>query len=435
MTSDGASDSPLAADQIAAATEHLFRHEAGRLVATLTRIFGVQHLNLAEDVVQEALVKALQTWPYYGIPKNPSAWLTQVAKNLALDVVRREKLFRDKEAAVVVQFETQSSEAGASDSTLLEGEIRDDRLRLLFVCCHPEIPQDSQVALALKTLCGFSTGEIATAFLTNEQTVAKRLTRAKQRIREAGIRFEIPAGEELSERLRAVLQTLYLLFNEGYKASFGEKLIREDLCHEAIRLSALLVEHPAGNRPVTHALLALMCLNAARFDARVDAEGNILRLQEQDRSRWNFELIGRGLQHLNASAAGDEISEYHLQAGIAASHCTAPDYASTNWEQILALYDQLALRDRSPVVALNRAVAVANVHGPAAGIAAVEGMEDRDRLESYYLLHAVLGEFHARLQQSEKAAAMFEKALRLAGTTSELALLQRRIVECRGAVA
>ncbi len=423
------------ADQIAQATEHLFRHEAGRLVATLTRIFGVQHLNLAEDVVQEALVKALQTWPYYGVPKNPSAWLTQVSKNLALDVVRRDKLFRDKETAVITYLETRGGDSAGPESVIFEEEIRDDRLRLLFVCCLPEIPQESQVALALKTLCGFSTEEIATAFLTTDQTIAKRLTRAKQRLRDAGVQFEIPAGDELAARLETVLQTLYLLFNEGYKASYGEKLIRKDLCMEAIRLTSLLAEHPAGDRPVTHALLALMHFNAARLDSRVDSAGHILRLEEQDRSKWNQERIISGLRHLANSAAGEELSAYHLQAGIAACHCTAPDYASTDWTQILAMYDRLAEVDQSPVIALNRAVAVANVHGPAAGKAAVQAIADRQRLDAYYLLHAVLGEFESRLQNPAAAAAHFQKALQLAATHSELIFLERRIEECRTAGA
>jgi RNA polymerase sigma factor (sigma-70 family) len=366
---------PSATDPIAQAAEHLFRHESGRLVATLTRIFGVQHLNLAEDVVQEALAKALQTWPYYGLPKNPSAWLTQVAKNLALDVVRRDKLFRDKENAVITHLETSAGgESAAPDAVVFDEEIRDNRLRLLFVCCHPEIPHDSQVALALKTLCGFSTEEIATAFLTTDQTIAKRLTRAKQRLRDAGVAFEIPEGDELAARLDAVLQTLYLLFNEGYKASFGEKLIREELCQEAIRLTSLLAEHVAGNRPVTHALLALMFLNAARLESRVDSEGLILRLEEQDRSRWDQTMISQGMRHLALSATGEELTEYHLQAGIAACHCAAPDYASTDWPQILTLYDRLIALDPSPVIALNRAVALANVRGPAAGLKAVEAI-------------------------------------------------------------
>lgn len=412
--------------EVSRITERLFREEAGRLVATLTRHFGVEHLQLAEDVVQEALARALRVWPFYGVPQNPAAWLTQTAKNLALDVIRRGKSFHEKEAAIVASLEHSETDAGFE-----EGEIRDDRLRLLFVCCHPHLAQEAQVALALKTLCGFSTVEIGKAFLTTEASIAKRLTRAKQRLRDDGIAFEIPSGAQLSARLEAVLQTLYLLFNEGYKASGGERLVREELCSEAIRLMTLLVEHPAGNEPPVHALLALMLFNAARLETRVDAEGHLLRLEEQDRTKWNDETIGRGMQHLSRSAAGDALSEYHLQAGIAACHCAARDYASTDWPQILALYDRLVEIDDSPVVALNRAIAVAHMHGPAAGIAAVEAIRDRGKLESYYLRYAVLGEFEARIGRLTAAADLFERALKLADTKSERAFLSKRLHDCR----
>ena len=242
------------------------------MISTLTRIFGIEHLNLAEDVVQETLARALQTWPYYGIPRNPSAWITQVAKNLALDLIRREKVFRNKENEIAHLMEQVSADSNTVVAESGENGITDDRLRMMFTCCHPLIPQQMQVALALKTLCGFSPAEIARAFLTSEAAIAKRLTRAKQRIREARIAFEIPAGEELTRRLDGVLQSLYLLFNEGYKASGGEHLIRAELCHEAIRLTALLAEHLAGNQPRSHALLALMLLNGARLPARVDRD-------------------------------------------------------------------------------------------------------------------------------------------------------------------
>ncbi|PYK32701.1 MAG: sigma factor, ECF subfamily protein, partial [Verrucomicrobia bacterium] len=247
------------------------------MVATLTGIFGVENLNLAEDVVQEALARALQTWPFYGVPKNPSAWIMRASRNLALDVVRRRKVFRNKQAEIVRLMEREK--AGPDEAIFLEEQIADDRLRLIFVCCHPAIPADAQVALALKTLCGFGVTEISRAFLTSKAAIAKRLTRAKQKIRQAQIRFEIPAGEELVQRLDTVLQSLYLLFNEGYKASSGENLVREELCKEAIRLADLLAQHPAGNQSKTHALLALMLLNAARFPTRLDSEGNLLRLE------------------------------------------------------------------------------------------------------------------------------------------------------------
>jgi RNA polymerase sigma-70 factor (ECF subfamily) len=301
---------------------------------------------------------------------------------------------------------------------------------MMFVCCHPLIPQEGQVALALKTLCGFSSAEISRAFLTTEAAIEKRLVRARQKIREARIAFEIPAGKELSQRLDAVLQTLYLLFNEGYKASSGEKLVREDLCYEAIRLTTLLAEHAAGDQPRTHALLALMLLNAARLSARIDAEGNILRLKEQDRSSWNQPMIARGMFHLSRAAVGDELTEYHLQAGIAACHSAAPDYASTDWRQILSLYDRLIEIDDSAVIALNRAVAVAEVNGPKAGIAAVASIRNRDSLNSYYLLHAVLGEFEAQLNRFQAAADHLQKAVQLTQLKSEQSFLSKRLREC-----
>ena len=332
-------------------TDHLFRHEAGKLISVLTGIFGINRLQLAEDVVQEALIRALRTWPYTGVPKNPAAWLTQTAKNLALDVIRREKLFHDKEPQIIAFMEQWPSESVADESPMFESEIRDNRLRLMFTCCHPALSPEDQTALALKTLCAFSPAEISKAFLTTEAAIAKRLTRAKQKIRDERIPFEIPVGDELTRRLDAVLQTLYLLFNEGYKASSGEYLIREELCQEAIRMASLLAEHPAGNQPRTHALIALMLLNSARLPARTDTEGNILRLKDQDRSNWNHEKITRGMEHLTMSAAGNELTSYHLQAGIAACHCAAANYESTDWRKILALYDQLLEIDRSPIVA------------------------------------------------------------------------------------
>lgn len=414
--------------EVSHVVEHLFRHEAGKMVAILTRIFGLDHLTLAEDVVQEALARALQTWPFYGVPKNPSAWIMRASRNLALDAVRREKSFRDKEPQIIQLIEHENS---APDALLFpDQEIADDRLRMMFVCCHPQIPPDDQVALALKTLGGFSPKEISRAFLTTEAAIAKRLVRAKQKIREAGIRFEIPSGEELSRRLDGVLQSLYLLFNEGYKASSGDNLVRESVCAEAIRLATLLAQHPAGNEPRTHALLALMLLSAVRIPARQDAQGNLLRLQEQDRTRWDQPMVLRGMYHLAMSAAGREVTQYHIQSAIAACHCAAKDYASTDWKQILGLYDSLLEFDDSPVVALNRAVALAEVNGPQAGLKAVRAIKDVKSLDSYYLLHAVLGDFEARSNNPRAAAVHFRKSLELAEIKSEQVFLARRLEAC-----
>jgi RNA polymerase sigma factor (sigma-70 family) len=420
------------AQEVSQVVEHLFRHEAGKMVATLTGIFGVEHLTLAEDVVQEALVRALQTWPFYGVPKNPAAWIMRASRNLALDVVRRQKVFREKEAEIIRLMDQENP---APDSAIFtEQKITDDRLRLMFVCCHPLIPTDAQVALALKTLCGFSAAEIARAFLTTEAAMAKRLTRAKQKIREARIPFEIPTGDDMAARLDGVLQSLYLLFNEGYKATSGHKLIREDICHEAIRLASLLAEHAAGRQPKTHALLALMLLNGARLATRMDGEGNLILLPAQDRTRWDQPMIARGMYHFAQSAAGGEITAYHLEAGIAACHCSAKDYASTDWGRILQLYDRLIEFDDSPIVALNRAVALAEVRGAQAGIEAVREIQDLQSLESYHLLYAVLGEFESRLNHSQAAAAHFRKSLQLAEIKSEQSFLSKRLHACEGQI-
>ena len=300
----------------------------------------------------------------------------------------------------------------------------------MFACCHPLIAHESQTALALKTLCGFSPAEIANAFLTSEAAIAKRLTRARQRIRELKIPFEIPQAHEMPARLDGVLQTLYLLFNEGYKASSGDNLVRADLCYEAVRLATLLVQHPAADQPRTHALISLMLFGAARLPARTDDDGNILRLQEQDRNRWDRSLIALGVRHLSLAAAGDELSEYHLQAGIAACHCIASDYESTDWRAILAHYDQWLTISDSPVVALNRAVAVAKVNGPRAGIEAVQAIVNAQQLESYHLTYAVLAEFDFQLQHFASAAANFRRALEFTNTKSERAFLSERLREC-----
>jgi RNA polymerase sigma-70 factor (ECF subfamily) len=303
--------------------EHLFRHEAGKIISALTGVFGLRNLELVEDAVQEALLKALRHWSYGKIPPNPAAWLMQVAKNQALDSLRRNSRFREKEGEIAAAFEQHPALSSQPEVTFTTEEIRDDQLRMIFACCHPEISSEARVALTLKTLCGFSVGEIARAFLTSPEAVAKRLTRARDRLRKAAVPFEIPSGPELSNRLDSVLDVLYLLFNEGYNASEGEDVIRRELCDEAIRLATLLQEHPAGDEPRTHALLALFFLQAAHFPARVDASGDILLLQEQDRSRWDQEMIARGISHLNRSASGEGASVFHLQAGIAACHATA----------------------------------------------------------------------------------------------------------------
>ncbi|MBS0660123.1 MAG: sigma-70 family RNA polymerase sigma factor [Verrucomicrobia bacterium] len=410
--------------------EHFFRHEAGRLHGALLRLVGVQHFQLAEDVAQEALVRAMRAWSMGGIPDNPSAWITRVAMNLARDALRHERMALSKQDGIAHHFELRLPDAAGSGGS--EAEFRDDALRLMFVCCHPSLAPDAQVVLALKILCGFSNGEIARAFFSSEAAIEKQLTRTKQRIRESGAQFEIPPGPALAERLDGVLATLYLLFNEGYKASAGERLLREELCQEAIRLTALLTQHPAGRTPRAEALLALMLLTAARFPSRLAEDGALLRLDDQDRSKWNQALIARGLQHLAASATGPELSEYHLLAGIAALHCTATDYASTDWARILAHYDELLRRRPSPIVALNRAVVVAQLRGPRAGLAEIERLPQREKVESHYLLHAVVGELQLRLEDRRAAAASLRRALELAQVEPEAQFLGRLLERAEG---
>jgi RNA polymerase sigma-70 factor (ECF subfamily) len=410
--------------------DHLFRHKYAEVVATLTRIFGIEHLDLAEDVVQETLLKALRQWPLGGAPKNPGGWILQCAKNLAIDAIRRETLFRDKAGQIAYQLEQEMRSSADAPEDFDDGELKSDQLRMMFTCCHPALSQEVQVALTLKTLCGLSTDEIAKAFLTEEATIAQRLVRAKRKIRDEKIAFEMPAAAELPQRLNPILQVLYLLFNEGYNSHGGENLIRDELCAEAIRLAMLLAEHPLGDAPIVHALLALMLLQASRLPARIGAQGKLLLLAEQNRSQWDRDLISRGLHHLEKSSAASELTIYHLQAGIASLHATAASYESTDWKRILSFYDTLSTLDRSPVVALNRAVALAMIDGPKAGIAALKKIEDDPALQSYYLLPAAFGEFYRQLGDLRRAGEYYNNALTLAGTEPERRFLIDKIQAC-----
>lgn len=410
-------------EQVQHLVDHLFRYKAGQMVATLTRIFGVENLELAEDVVQETLIKALRQWPYRGVPDNPGAWLMQVAKHQALDVIRREINFRNK-AALLVEPEQSSSR---DEALSLDDPLGDDQLTMMFICCHPALSQESQVALTLKAVGGFGVPEIARAFLTTEATIAQRLVRAKRQIREGGIAFELPPSQELPERLNPVLSVLYLLFNEGYSAQQGEDLIRQELCAEALRLGQLLAAHPVGEVAQLHALLALMFLQASRLPTRVDAQGNLLLLAEQDRSQWDRELIQRGLSHLERAMQGNELSAYHLEAGIAACHASASSYDTTDWNSILFYYDELMALVPSPIIALNRAVAVAMVRGPQAGIAELEQMTGLAQLKSYYLLPATFGELYERSGQANPALAYYREALALTANEAERRFLTRKL--------
>jgi RNA polymerase sigma-70 factor (ECF subfamily) len=395
--------------------DDLFRREGARLVATLAAHLGTHRLQLAEDVVQEALVRALQTWPYRGIPENPAAWLTLTAKNLALDALRREQTWQRKEAGITAEQEQWLEHDEPADPE----EIGDDTLRMLFVCCHPQLSSEAQLALALRTVCGLSPAEIAAAFLTSEAAIAKRLVRARQLIRDLRLPFAVPEARELPPRLDGVLAALYLLFNEGYKASSGDRLVREELCHEAIRLARLLGGHTATSQPAAMALLALMCLNAARLKARVGSDGGIVRLQDQDRMQWDAGLIREGILALGAASIGETISAYHVEAGIAACHCLAADDEGTDWPRILQLYDQLLRLKPTPVVAMNRSVALARVHGPQAGLEALESIAGQATLEAGHLYHAIRASFMNKLGRHEEARAAYQRAAGLAQCSIE----------------
>jgi RNA polymerase sigma-70 factor (ECF subfamily) len=414
--------------QVPALVDRLFRDESARLVAGLARVFGPAHLELVEDVVQEALVKALRVWPYEGVPAKPDAWLVRVARNLAIDALRRNAL-EERVAEDVERW----ADARLSDSADTEGALVDDQLRLVFTCCHPALPFDSRVALTLKTCCGFGTREIARAFLADETAVAQRLVRTKRRIQEERIPLEVPDERGIDARLDAVLEVVYLLFNEGYAAHAGEELVRADLVHEAVRLGEVLAASPATRRPRVHALLALMSFQGARIPARVDAAGDVLTLAQQDRALWNQAWLARGWRNLDLAIAGEELSAYHVECAIAACHAAAPSYAATDWRSILERYDQLVTLSPSPIVKLNRAVAVAKVHGLDAGLAALDELE-RDEvkhagessLAAYHLLPATRAQILWSKGDSRAAAEHFAAALNLVRTAPERRLLERR---------
>jgi len=406
--------------------EHYFRHESGRLVAVLSRRFGMHRVELCEDAVQTALLRAVQSWSQRGLPDDKSAWLYRVALNEVLGVLRREK----RTAASVDDTEQIAADVVAEEAVYLEHEVKDDQLRMLFVCADPGIPRESQIAFALKILCGFSTEEIALRLFHSHEAIYKRLQRARAALRERIEELE-PAGvEELASRLPAVLEILYLLFTEGYSSAQPDEVIRRELCEEAIRLARLLDEYPVGAVPETAALLALMYLDASRFDSRVDGAGGLLLLEEQVRSRWDRDLIQVGISYLQRSARGEVFTRYHAEAAIAAEHCLAATYKETRWEEIARLYQMLDGVAPSPINTLNRAIAIAEWQGPDAGLALLEALNPPPWLLGYYLWDATLGELYRRRGDRERATAHLTRALGAAPTHAERALLRRRLEAC-----
>ena len=404
--------------------EHFFRHEYGKLVATLARRVGVQHIEAVEDAVQSALMTALEAWAPAGLPDNPSAWLYRVAHNNLMGELRQ----RTSRRRILEQSAAEGLDSPENGpEILLAGEVRDDLLRMLFVCCDEAIPVESQLALALKTLCGFDVREIALRLFTSEANVYKRLGRACGRLREHPPRPGELTHEQCSSRLPAVRKVLYLLFTEGYLSSDVETAIRRELCDEAIRLAAILSEHPIGNAPDTFALLALMHLHAARMTGRQDGSGGLLLLEEQDRDLWDRTEIQVGLEWLAKSAHGDGFSRYHAEAGIAAEHCLAPTFQETRWDRVAESYSLLERIAPSAIHKLNRAVAVAEWQGPDAGLALLEGFEPPTWLAGSYLWAAVLSDLHRRCGNAHMAKHYREIALESAPTRAVKELLQRRL--------
>ena len=390
----------------------IWKTEAARLVAGLTRM--TQDLGLAEDLAQDALVAALEQWPGSGVPDNPGAWLMAVSKRRAIDHFRRSERFRSVAPYLAV-------EAVVPDLDAAVDHIEDDVLRLMFMSCHPVLTKESRVALTLRLVGGLSTREIARAYLSTEATVAQRISRAKRTIAEAGVPFEVPSGPERPERLASVLEVVYLIFNEGYAATSGDDWIRPALSDEALRLGRLLASL-APREPEVHGLLALMQLQASRSAARIGPSGEAVLLRDQDRGRWDRKLIAAGLESLRGSGSGP----YGLQAAIAACHAVAPSVEETDWVRIASLYTELAVVTGSPVVELNRAVAVAQAYGPAAGLEIVDGLREHRALRDYHLLPSVRGELLTTLGRADEARAEYARAAELATNEQERALLRRR---------
>jgi RNA polymerase sigma factor (sigma-70 family) len=401
------------------------------MVAALTRIFGVQNLALAEDVVQDAFCRALEVWKALGVPDNPSAWLMTTAKNRALDVLRRQRTAREFAPEIARQLEAERPIASIVDEAFSVHTVRDEQLRMMFSCCHPRLAEEAQVALILNILCGFGASEIAAAFLTGRAAIEKRLSRGKKTLAGSRRLFDL-ADADFSHRLSAVRRALYLLFNEGYHGSSAESAIRTELCGEAIRLTLLLTAHPPAAAPETFALGALMSLNAARLPARVDAAGDLNALLEQDRSRWDARLVEQGLALLGRSAAGAELTAFHIEAAIAALHASAASVDVIDWRAIVSLYDRLMRVAPSPVVALNRAIAIGERDGPARGLDELRAIADRRRLGRYPFYPAALAELELRCGNRAAAQEQFTAALALARNPTERRFIEKRLQACGG---
>ncbi|MBO9732781.1 MAG: sigma-70 family RNA polymerase sigma factor [Chitinophaga sp.] len=401
---------------------HLFRTEFRKITAVLCKVFGMEHIEVAEDLASETFLSALETWPYKGIPENPTAWLYLVAKNKAKNYYQRNQLFAEKIAA---KIKTESPEATEIEINLSEENIADSQLQMLFAICHPAIPMEAQIGLALRILCGFGIEEIANAFLTSKEVINKRLFRAKEKLRTENIAIVFPGNNEIQDRLDTVLTTLYLLFNEGYYSESQDAVLREDLCLEAMRLTYLLVEYEPTNQPRVNALLSLMCFHASRFEARRNENGEIVLYQDQDESRWNEELISKGAWFLHIASQGKEMSRYHIEATIAYWNTQKTD-TPEKWENILQLYNRLLRLVYSPIAALNRTYALSKVKGKAAAIAEAEKLE----LPGNHYYYVLLGELYSEIDNA-KSLQHLQQALQLAKTETDKRTIQQKIITQR----
>jgi predicted RNA polymerase sigma factor len=409
--------------------DHLFRQEAGRMVAALTRVFGIHNLALAEDVVQDAFCRALEVWKFRGIPDNPSAWLMATAKHRAIDVLRRERTARTFAPELGRLHESEWTLVPVVEELFGAQAVKDDLLRMMFSCCNPRLAEEAQIALVLHILCGFGVSEVAAAFLDTKAATQKRISRAKRVLSNSKRLFDLADADFLA-RLSAVQRALYLLFNEGYHGASAESPMQVELCREAIRLAGILLEHPGTATPATYALAALMSLHAARLPSRVNASGQLQALLDQDRSQWDTRLIAEGQRLLELSATGSELTEYHVEAAIAAVHARAERLDLTNWAQIVKLYDKLAAIRPSPIIALNRAIAVAQHQGPESGLQEIRAIGDRERLSRYPFYFAALGDLELRCGRREAARQHFGDALTRARNRMEREFFQQRIRAC-----
>jgi RNA polymerase sigma-70 factor, ECF subfamily len=414
---------PPVPEQLSKTIETLYRSESGRVLATLVRLLG--DLDLAEESMHEAFAAALESWPQTGIPDKPRPWLISTARFKAIDGIRRQARFDGAQRDLVAHIESRVNDAPSGNEEIGNEEIEDDRLCLIFTCCHPALPPEGQVALTLREICGLTTEEIARAFLVTPATLAQRIVRAKAKIREASIPYEVPSPQELPERLDAVLQVIYLVFNEGYSAATGAEVTRAELTGEAIRLGRLLTE--LQPEPEVIGLLSLMLLQESRRAARTSPAGELILLENQDRALWNREQIAEGVALVEKALKSRRFGPYTLQAAIAAVHAEAESAAATDWRQIVALYNQLVRIQPSPVVHLNRAVAIAMHDGPEAGLAHIEAVLEHGALANYYLAHSARADLYRRLGRTAEARSSYEKALALTQQEPERQFLRERI--------